>query len=100
MKRLTPTDRKMNILVAAIVVAKMSDYRSITRARVATQAGVSAPLVTHYFKDMSSLRTKLMVYAVAIGDAEIIAQGLLNKDPIALRASDALKAKAKETLSW
>ena len=100
MKRLTPTDRKVAILVAAIEVAKMGSYRYITRARVATQAGVSAPLVTHYFNTMETLRTKLMVYAVATGDAEIVAQGLMAGDKIAQSAPEALKTKAREVSKW
>tara|TARA_R110000744_G_scaffold359176_2_gene466437 strand:- start:137 stop:439 length:303 start_codon:yes stop_codon:yes gene_type:complete len=100
MKRLTPDARKIDILEAAIIVAICGHYRHMTRAEVAAQAGVSAPLVTHYFSDMEALRVELMVYAVENGEAEIVAQGLLDKNEHAAKASDELKAKAKETLGW
>ncbi len=99
-KRRTPDARKTEILEAAIIVAICSHYRHMTRQEIADQAGISAPLVTHYFSSMDSLRTDLMIYAVDQGEAEVVAQGLIDNNVWAMAASDELKAKAKKTLPW
>lgn len=47
---------------------------------------------------MDKFRRAVMAHAVETGDVVVLAQGLVAGDPIALAASDDLKAAARETL--
>lgn len=100
MKRLIPDARRVDILEAAIIVAICNHYCHMTRKEIADQAGISAPLVTHYLGNMGDLRIQVMQYAVENNEAEVVAQGLLDGNPFAMKASDELKAAAKKTLPW
>lgn len=98
--RLIPEDRKAAILKAAVAVAETLHYKHMTRGDIAVRAGVSPPLVTHYLGEMSSVQAAIMIYAVEHEVLKVISQGLLDGNPFALKASDELKAKAKESLPW
>lgn len=98
--RFTPEARSTDIIEAAVIVAKDKGYRNMTRAQIAAQAGISAPLVTHYMGGMDTVRDSVMLYAVQTFIPEIVAQGLMDGNGLAQSASDHLKEKAKETLKW
>lgn len=96
--RLTPDDRKIQILLAAIRVAQRHGYDKMTREMVANEAIVSEGLVNRYYSNMTSLRNSVMSYAVQTGNAPVVAQGLVRQDPIALRAPEKLKTKCAASL--
>ncbi len=98
--RCKPEARAADLIESACIVAKDKGYRNMTRAQIAEQAGVSGPLVTHYMGGMDTVRDSVMLYAVQMFIPEIVAQGLMDGNGLAQGASDKLKAKAKETLSW
>lgn len=98
--RIEPEVRSMHIIEAAVIVARAKGYRNMTRAQIAKQAGVSAPLVTHYMGGMDTVRDSVMLYAVQMFIPEIVAQGLMDGNGLAQGASDELKAKAKESIEW
>ena len=97
--RVDPALRKDHILKAAIAVAITKGYNKVTRDDVAESAGVSMGLITHYFTNMNQLRRDIMRTAVKRGIAEIVAQGLTNKDCHALKASKELKTQAAHLIA-
>lgn len=99
-KRVTdPTLRKEHILNVAINTAKIISYDKLTRQDVAENAGVSIGLITRYFTTMNQLRRDVMRTAVKRGVLEVVAQGLVNKDKHALKASKELKANAANLIA-
>ncbi|MCH9712703.1 MAG: TetR/AcrR family transcriptional regulator [Proteobacteria bacterium] len=97
--RVDPALRKDHILDCAIVVAMDKGYNKVTRDEVAEAAGVSMGLITHYFETMNQLKRDIMRAAVKRGIPEIVAQGLVNKDRHALKASKELKTKAANIIA-
>jgi len=99
-KRLNPDDRRIQLLEAAIAVASKGHYKHITRKEIAEAAGTSGPLVRHYLGTMADLPDILMEYAVANTHLWVIAQGLIDQNPIAWEAPQILRKKARGVLSW
>jgi len=71
----------------------------MTRRDVSEAAGVSPGLITNYFKTIESLRQEVVRAAVAAGNAAVIAQALVNRDPIVLDAPEEIKRLGVEFLS-
>lgn len=99
MTRLKPTDRKKQILDAALDLAERRGYSTITRDSIATAAGCAPGLVSAYFGTMINFRRDIMRAAIREERLPIIAQGLAAKDPHARKAPDPLKQAALETLA-
>ena len=97
-KRLKPDVRKAEILAAAIIVAELKGYTSITRDDIAAAVGISGPGVLYHFKTMTQFRGALMRYAVKQKRLRVIAQGLVLQDPHACRASNELQRQAKDSI--
>lgn len=93
-RRTDPTLRKEHILSVAVDMSQEQGYNKITRDGLAERAGVSAGLVTKYFGTMNQLRRDVMRRAIARGLADIVAQGLANRDAHAQKAPAELKAEA------
>lgn len=86
MSRLKPADRKKLIIQAALKVSERTGYCHVRRQDVAIEAGVSEGLVSQYLGTMSKLKRTVMRHAVIEKRLAIIAQGLVNKDPHAMKA--------------
>ena len=86
--------RKNEILAAALKVAERTHYAHMTRNAVAVEAGVSGPLVQHYFGTMPQLRRDVMRKAVRDANLLVIAQGLVAGDKHAQAAQEVHKAAA------
>jgi len=93
-KRLEPKERKAQILAAAVTLAKRDGYKCVTRDAVADHVGISMGLVSRYFGTMPQLRRDIMRFAVREEIPEIVAQGLVARDPHAQKAPDDLRARA------
>ena len=93
-KRLEAVDRKAAILDAAIEVAEDTHYLHMTRSQIAEKAGVSTPLVQHYFGNMPELRKAVMLEAVKRGLVYLVAQGLVAGDVNVKGATEWLRLKA------
>lgn len=91
--RTNPFLRKRHILDAAVELSVTHGYFQVTREQVAEAAGVSSSLVSQYYS-MSELREAIMETAVTREIPEIIAQGIINGNIVALAVSPALRAKA------
>lgn len=93
-KRVSPQLRRKHVIDVAINLAKTKGYNSITRGEVATGANVSPGLVSHYFVSTNALRELILKTAIKREVLEIVAQGLVVEDPIAVNAPKELKYKA------
>lgn len=91
-------ERRDLILDAALQVAARVGYRHIKRDEIAEAAGVSAPLVSVYFKTMIEMRRQIMRAAVERECLAVIAQGLSDKNPHAVKAPLELKERALASL--
>jgi AcrR family transcriptional regulator len=69
------TRRKL-ILDAAFKVARRSSFKEATRAAIAEEAGVTAGLVSVYFKGRDTLRAAILQAAVDAGHKKLVKQGL------------------------
>jgi AcrR family transcriptional regulator len=90
--------RKASILEAAVKVAERAGYTHMTRQAVADCAGVSGPLVQHYFGTMAKLRRAVMRKAIRDKVLIVIAQGLVACEPHAMAAPMELKLEAAGAL--
>lgn len=90
--------RKNKIIVTAMEHARAHSYLTLKRTEVAEAAGVAVSLVSHHFGDIAGLRDEVMRRAVAESDLVIIAQGLTNRDPIAIDAPEPIKRAALSAL--
>jgi AcrR family transcriptional regulator len=98
-KRLSPRDRKSEILTAAIRVAeKPGSYARLTRAAVAAEATCTEGLVSRYFGTMISLKRAVMRAAVQKENLAIVAQGIACNDGIAAKAPTQIRTAALQTL--
>lgn len=98
-KRLQPSDRKDQILIAALRVAgKPGGWAALTRLNVALEVQCAESLVSKYFGTMISFKRTVMRAAIQTENLSIIAQGLASNDKTAQKAPPALKQKALATL--
>lgn len=99
MKRLPPNDRRALVLEAALHTAEHKGYRRMTRDLIAVRAEVSPSLVSLYLGTMPQLRRVVMREAIKREIVPIVAAGLAERDPAALRAGPALRARAAAHLT-
>lgn len=95
-KRLKPAVRKDEVVTAALKLAAASHYLKVTREDIAGAVGVSGPAIQYHFGTMPRLRNEVMRAAVKRPVLAVLAQGLVAKDPQALKASEALRLQAFE----
>lgn len=107
----TATDRRAQILSAAMKLAVKRGYQNVTRDEIAAAAGVSAGLVNKYFSTMPQLRRDVMRAAVRAASTgqpgtavipemlTIVAQGIVARDRHALKAPDIVKNAALASYS-
>ena len=97
--RRNPIDRKREILGHALVVARRIGYQRVTRGDIAEQAGCTAPLISHYFTTIGNMQRAIMGEAIRVGDLDVIAQGLVAKDPRAEGLKEEIKIAAANRLA-
>lgn len=90
-QRMSPDDRKEQILTAAMKVAKRNGYRAVTRELVATEAKISKPLITRYF-EFSDLIDAIVLRAIAERNVKLVAEALADGHKQARRAVKAQEA--------
>ena len=99
-RRLSPANRKQEILNSALLVASFpGEWGKITRASIAAHAGCAEGLINRYFGTMGAFRRAIMRAAIQSRNLAIIAQGLAAVDPNAQKAPPELKAAAVKTLA-
>ena len=90
----TMRKRKEKILQAAIELAIKNGYQNIKCTDIAKRAKVTRSLINFYFSNMDELKHHIMQLAISNGELAIIAQGLVAKDPAAVKVPDRIKQKA------
>lgn len=98
-QRMPKGERRAEILKAALELAESKGVDKITQADVAKRAGVTHPLVIHYFGTVTQLRRDVMRAAVKQRIVSVVARGIALRDPHALKADDQLRALAAAYLS-
>jgi AcrR family transcriptional regulator len=98
-ERLTPKQRRVQIMDAALDVAERMGYHQMRREDIATKADVSNALVSKYFGTMKQMRRAVMRHAIKVERYKIIVQGLAMNDPTAKKADTEIKIKALESMS-
>lgn len=99
MARMTPADRKADILASAVKAAETHGFAQLRLHHIATAAGCSNALVVAHFKTMIQMRRAVMRTAIKDEILPIIASGVAIADPTAKKAPDDLKIKALATLT-
>jgi AcrR family transcriptional regulator len=101
--RMAPTERKEQLLTAAIRVAERVGYNKINRLMIVKELGgeVTDGLVNRYFGQRHSLRQAVLYAGIERGNLTILAQGLALGDTYARKAPAAMrKAAAHVVASW
>lgn len=97
-KRLNPTDRRAEILDAAIRTSRTYGYRETTRKDIADAARCSEALVSSYFGTMTQMRRAIIRRAIDIEDLAILAQAITAKDAHVAKIPEALRIASLEAL--
>lgn len=92
--RLPANDRRAQILDEALRCAEACGYANITRQMVADRLKLAPGLVSHYFGTMEDLRRTVMRHAIQRELLRIVAQGVVAKHPVAMRAPKELRTRA------
>lgn len=100
-KRLDPETSRDEILKAAARVALRPDVGlfGLTRDLVMAEADRSAGLVSRAFGTMEGLRDAVLQAAIENGRAELVADGLCMRLPLAKTAPESLLREARAILS-
>jgi len=98
-KRLPPSDRKAALLECALGLATTGHYAQVTRAAIATAAGVSPGLVSTYLGTMPNMRRLVMRAAVKTRNLAVVGQGLSAGDRYAKAAPGELRSAAAARLA-
>ena len=97
--RLPANARKQQIIDEAVRASGTYGYLNVTRQMIADHLGIAPGLVSHYCGQMDELRDKIMREAVRRELLRIVAEGVINKHPVAQRARRELKARALASLT-
>lgn len=92
--RMTVDNRKQLILKTAMKLAKRIGYYNLMCSVVAANAKVSKALVHKYFDTTKKLKNSVLRAAIGVRDIEIIAQGVMRKDPLTKKIDDELRQDA------
>lgn len=92
--RLPPKERTELMLDVALKLAAEHGLASITRNQIAKEAGVAPSLVTWRLGTMDNMRRSVMRRAVKTENLAVILQGIMIKDPYAMKASPDLRERA------
>jgi len=96
--RMTPKDRKADILTAAVRAAARVGFANVRQVDIAKEAQCGFGTITLRWGTMAQLRRAVMRAAIQQQCLPVIAAGLGMGDKDAKKAPDALKKKALATL--
>ena len=92
--RLKPKERKEQILTVALKIAANVGYANVTRQQVASAANIAPALVSKYFGTMKNFKRSVMRAAIKQEVLPIILDGIVQKEPQALKIPKSLRLKA------
>ena len=85
--------QQIQILDAAIDLARTKPYTAISRYDLCDRVGYSAALINYYAGTMRYVRIHMMRRAIQTQALHVLAQGIANYDPEALKAPPSLRRK-------
>lgn len=97
-KRKLAADRREEILAAALQLAAEGCYKTVSRQDIAERVGLTAQAIQHHIGTMDTLRRDIMRAAIRTECLQVIAQGMVYKDPHALKAPAELLERARGSL--
>lgn len=90
---------KQIILDTATALSEKHGFRNVTRLQIATKAGIASGTVSYHFGTMVELQNAIMSHAVESKNTKILAQGLGEAHPVAIRAPQTLRVAASKVLA-
>ena len=98
-QRETATVRREQCIEAALELATRKPYWRVTRNEIAEVVGVPGSTVQWHFGTVKAMRRDIMRAAIRAERLDIIAQGIANQDPHALKAPAGLRVRALDSLA-
>jgi AcrR family transcriptional regulator len=92
------TNRKSEILAAALALAIKHGYMHVTRLQISERIGCATGLIPYHFGNMCDLRRSMMSEALRTRCLPVLAQGIVTKHPKAMRAPEELRRAALDSL--
>lgn len=96
--RMSNASRIESILDAALRLASVNGYYSLTLQQVAREADCSHGLVSHHFQNAAKMRKAVLRAAIDRRNLRVVLQGMVMRDPVAMRAPRELKQAAMATV--
>lgn len=96
--RLAPTQRKLEIVNAAVHISMSKGFIYLTRAAIAKYLKITETLTNHYFPDFQILRKKVIEIAIEEEILCILATAWIQDEPLLHGLSKTLKNKIKKHL--
>lgn len=87
---------KQRILDAALSLSEIDNYTNIKRVEVAKISRLNIRTVQRYFPTLEILHCKTLMHAIKNENAQVIAQGIANNDPITYNIAQTLRNKAAQ----
>jgi len=97
-KRLTPEERKQQLVEIALGLAQDKSLELITAKQVTGAAGVCANLIQVHFGNMPNFRNEVMQEAISRGELEVIGHGITGQNEVAVKIPDKLKTEALNSI--
>lgn len=98
-KYMKSKDRRAIIVAEALKLAEKVGYRHVTREAISEAAGCAAGLVTLHLGTRVEMQRAILSEAIRTRCHRVIAQGIVDRHPKALRAPMELKEEAIRALS-
>lgn len=98
MNGLEKKERHGQLVAIALKLAERSSYIQVKREDVAAAADVATSTVNYVIGGASALREAIVAEAVRTENATVVAQALGMRHPLAVDASDVLKARAVQLI--
>jgi AcrR family transcriptional regulator len=97
--RKTADDRREQCIETALELAKDKPYYQVTRNEIADAVGIAGSVVQWHFGTVKNMRRDIMRAAIKAEHLDVIAQGIANRDPHALKAPAELRTRALVALA-
>lgn len=93
-KRMKRADRAVQVLAKAMTLSRRGGLHKLTQESVARACGITRPAILYYFPSPAKLRNAVIMEAIRTEDADICAQAVAMRDPLAYRVKGTLRADA------
>lgn len=94
MARMSKDERSAKIMKAAMELAEKHGYHAISMRQVADRAKCSRSLVDYHFGSSKAMIDAIVDHAATWHNLPVLAQALIARHPIALKAPEALRKAA------